>query len=233
MTTPEEFIPRKQYVLVFDTETTGLIPRKPKNSLDPIPMNEYPHIIQISFVLYDIVNRKLISAYDSYVKIDENVVISKIAGDLTKITHDICENHGKNIVDVLIDFYHAYKYADYIIAHNIDFDEEMILIELKRNHKEILSRSPECFTVFNKTYERIANVQRYCTMRKGINICNIFTVPEEGKAPRKKWPRLSELHEKLFNGEAVEGLHNSMVDVMTCLKCYMKMSGAGDFEISF
>ena len=103
----------------------------------------------------------------------------------------------------------------------------MILIELKRNHQEILTRSPICFTLFNKTYERIANVQRYCTMRKGINVCNIFTVPEEGKVPRKKWPKLSELHEKLFDGEVVEGLHNSMVDVTTCLKCYMKMTGLG------
>jgi DNA polymerase-3 subunit epsilon len=228
MTTNDETtIPRKQYALVFDTETTGLIPRKPKNSLDPIPLTEYPHITQLSFVLYDLTNHNLISIYDSYVKINENVVISEFSKNLTKITHEICQTKGRDIVDVLIDFYEAYKYADYIIAHNIDFDEEMILIELKRNHQEILIRYPVCFTLFNKTYERIANVQRFCTMRKGINLCNILTTSEEGKPPRKKWPKLIELHQKLFNGESVEGLHDSMVDVMTCLKCYIKMKEIG------
>jgi DNA polymerase III epsilon subunit-like protein len=213
----------RKYVLVFDVETTGLIPKKDKNSLIPIPMEEYPHIIQLSYVLYDVINHKFLSTYDSYVNIDDSVIIPPFVTELTKITKEICKTRGKNIIDILIDFYQAYKYADCLVAHNIYFDEEMIMIELKRNHKEILQRLPDCLVMFNKTYERIGNIENYCTMMKGTNICNILVINEEGKLPKKKWPKLNELYGKLFNGEVVDGLHNSMVDVMTCLKCYMKM----------
>jgi hypothetical protein len=43
------------------------------------------------------------------------------------------------------------------------------------------------------------------------------------KKTYNKWPRLSELHKHLFHEEAT-GLHNSMMDVLVCLKCYLKMT---------
>ena len=41
-------------VLVFDTETTGLI----KEDTDKI--DEQPHIVQISFILYDTISKEMI-----------------------------------------------------------------------------------------------------------------------------------------------------------------------------
>ena len=125
----------------------------------------------------------------------------------------------------LIAFEIAYKQCDCIVAHNMEFDIEIILAEIERNRTEILSRAPQCFTLFQPVYERVSNIERYCTMRKGTNICNI-AIPSktEGKPPRKKWPKLSELHSHLFNGEQAKGLHNSFIDVMICLKCYLKMT---------
>jgi hypothetical protein len=38
----------------------------------------------------------------------------------------------------------------------------------------------------------------------------------------KKWPKLSQLYFALF-GENPDGLHNSMMDVLVCLRCYLKM----------
>ena len=55
-------------------------------------------------------------------------------------------------------------------------------------------------------------------MKSGIEIC---AVKKEDKVV-KKWPRLNELHQKLFD-EVPDGLHNSMVDVNACLRCYLKM----------
>ena len=42
-----------------------------------------------------------------------------------------------------------------------------------------------------------------------------------------------ELYAKLFEGATVEGLHNSMVDVLTCLRCYLKMRHGYDDSTLF
>ena len=111
-----------------------------------------------------------------------------------------------------------------IIAHNMDFDEKMILIEFERNKEKMMKLVPDYTALFNKTQEQMNGVERYCTMRKGITLCNIMVESKiPGKPARAKWPKLAELYAKLFDGETVDGMHNSMVDVMACLRCYLKM----------
>ena len=41
--------------------------------------------------------------------------------------------------------------------------------------------------------------------------------------PRKKWPKLNELYQHLFPDQKVDGFHNSMIDVLACLRCFVKM----------
>ena len=61
-------------------------------------------------------------------------------------------------------------------------------------------------------------------MKKGTDLCNILVESKNPKyPPSKKWPRLNELYTKLFDGATVDGLHNSMIDVLACLRCYLKM----------
>jgi DNA polymerase III epsilon subunit-like protein len=214
----------KRYVLVFDVETTGLIPKKTPNDTTPLSITEYPYIIQFSFSLYDTICNRVEISYDSYIHIPDDVVISEFVNNLTVISMKDCSTKGRNIVDALIAFNIAYKNSNVLVAHNIEFDCNMIMIEIQRNKEEIMRRSPECFMLFNSMYERTNNIERYCTMLKGVEMCNIkIESKTAGKPPRKKWPKLFELYEHLFNGEKVEGLHSSIVDVKTCLKCYLKM----------
>jgi DNA polymerase III epsilon subunit-like protein len=208
---------RKRMMMVFDVETTGLLPKK-KRGGEEVSIEAYPYIIQLSFIVYDLFESRAVVTYDSYIKIPENIEIPKMVSDLTGITKEICNEKGKNIIDVLSDFYEAYMLCEVIIAHNIEFDEKMIHVELQRNRREIIEKAPYCFTVFSKIYEKLKGVERYCTMKNGIELCAII---RENKQI-KKWPRLVELHQKLFD-EVPEGLHNSMVDVNACLRCYLKM----------
>ena len=53
----------------------------------------------------------------------------------------------------------------------------------------------------------------YCTMKTTTKICAL---------PRCKWPTLKELHFHLFQ-ETPSNLHNSMIDVWACLRCYLKI----------
>jgi|LauGreDrversion4_2_1035121.scaffolds.fasta_scaffold117908_1 DNA polymerase-3 subunit epsilon len=213
----------KRRFLVFDVETTGLLPTQRKGA-PSVPIQEYPHILQLSFAVYDISSKTIVRQLDSYIKVDDSVVISDFVSNLTGITREICNEKGRNIVDVLEQFYEAYMFCDGIVAHNMNFDEQMIMIELERNRPEIMKKAPYCFMIFNAMYEKVHGIERYCTMRKGIEICNIMVESKtEGKPASKKWPKLNELYKKLFDGETVSGLHNSMIDVLVCLRCYLKM----------
>jgi DNA polymerase III epsilon subunit-like protein len=213
---------RRRYYLVYDTETTGLFPKSTRGGPSP-PIEAFPHILQFSFVVYDLFTRQIMSSYDSYVKVADTVEISEEITGITGITREKC-NGGANIVDVLESFYKAYIMCEGLVAHNIEFDEKMVMIELERNREQIMDKAPYCFTLFNPIYEKVHNMERFCTMKKGTDICNILVESKTpGRPPSKKWPRLNELHASLFAGEVPDGLHNSMVDVLACLRCYLKM----------
>ena len=61
--------------LIFDVETTGLLPKGKK--LIPVPIHEYPHILQLSYAIYDLAQKKIIKQYDSYINIDDSVEITE------------------------------------------------------------------------------------------------------------------------------------------------------------
>ena len=67
--------------LIFDVETTGLLPRAKKNGAEFIAISDYPHILQLSFAIYDS-SQKSVQKYDSYVKIPDEIV-SSIVQDVT------------------------------------------------------------------------------------------------------------------------------------------------------
>ena len=213
----------KNRFLIFDVETNGLLPKSSKNGI-PTPITDYPHILQLSYAIYDYSQKKVIKKYNAYIDIDDSVDIPEKVIEITGITRDICKEKGKPIAEVLEKFYEAYMFCQILVAHNITFDEKMISIELERNRPTLMKKSPYCFMTFNPTYEEVHGIERYCTMRKGTDLCNILVESKiEGRPPNKKWPRLNELYAKLFDGETVNGLHDSMVDVLVCLRCYLKM----------
>ena len=214
---------RPSKVLVFDVETTGLLPRQDRTS-SIVQLSNYPYITQASFVMYDLSQQKIVQTYDSYIKLPDHVVISDETTQITGITKDICQKQGCDITVFLENMYKAYSEADVLVAHNFEFDEKMIMIELERNRKYILETNPECLGLFNRASEELRNIERCCTMKKGTDICNIMIESNiAGRPPRKKWPRLAELYTKLFDEPAPDGLHNSLVDVTATLKCYLKL----------
>ena len=210
--------------LVFDVESTGLLPNSRRGSTTALPITAYPHILQLSFAIYDLSQKQVIRKYDAYIDVPDDVVISEFVTNLTGISKEMCKREGKPIVEVLEQFYEAYMFCEGLVAHNMDFDEKMILVELERNRPAIMEKAPYCFMTFNPMYEKVHGIERYCTMRKGTDMCNILVESKmPGRPPSKKWPKLIELYGKMFDGATVEGLHNSMVDVLTCLRCYLKM----------
>ena len=189
-------------VLVFDTETTGLI----NKLLLPLQYKDlalHPYITQLSAVLYDVDNQKVKKVFNTYVKIPKHVEIPEIVQKLTGITREKCDG-GMEIGEALATFYKMYLKCDAIAAHNMWFDSKMIRIECMRN------RFPEMRDIF---YQDVSAKPINCTMMKGMEFCGL-----------NRFVKLSVLYELLFKEDANQfELHNSLIDTMVCLRCYLKI----------
>lgn len=201
-------------IFVFDTETTGL-PKEKNASI--LLTDKWPYIVQLSYLLYDTDQAIVIDYVDQIIKLPSNIKITKESTDIHKITNEICNEKGVDIKRELIDLNVAMLKADIIIAHNISFDKNMIMVECLR-HKIIQN-----FT------QNSMRKPEFCTMKNSVNICKIERTDKFGRK-YFKYPKLMELHKHLF-GDIPEGLHNSMVDVLVCLRCYGKMKFNEDLQI--
>ena len=226
--------------LIFDTETTGLLPRSKGNHLDSL--DKCPYIIQLAYELYDSTNRITLESYNQYIRIDDSVEIEPGALNVHGITREKLHQKGIPIAEALSAFYNAYLRAQRIVAHNIEFDKTMIQIEMKRNASTDLPTNDQLFV--NTTDE-------YCTMKHGIDICNLWvpskiplwakltkndkivreTIVVNGitytleKRMYKKNPRLMELYKKIHGSERKGDAHDARWDVEVCRMCYGWMVG--------
>ena len=118
-------------ILVFDTETTGLPEfRVPPNSAN---IFTWPYIVQLSYILFDLDKNKIITTYDSIIKLPKNVIISEESCNIHGITNSMSDKSGYDIKDVLNIFNVALEQCDLIVGHNLEFDIDMILAESLRN----------------------------------------------------------------------------------------------------
>jgi hypothetical protein len=60
-------------------------------------------------------------------------------------------------------------------------------------------------------------------MQESIHLCNLLTESKTDPAKKyKKYPKLAELYFTLFR-QAPTNLHNSIVDTLVCLRCFLRM----------
>ena len=181
--------------LLFDTETTGL----PKDYKAPeSDLSNWPRMIQLAYILYDS-SIGIISEGNYIIKpIDFDIPLesSKIHG----ITKQRALTEGSDLDKVLIIFEDMVNKADYMVAHNIDFDKKILGAEFLRRK----NRNP------------IISKKMICTMSSTTNYCAI-----EGKYGYK-WPTLQELHYKLFK-ENFQDAHDASIDVSITLKCFEEL----------
>ena len=203
-------------ILVFDTETTGL-PLTRKASV--ISTHLWPYIVQLSYILYDTENNIVIDYSDNIIKLSNKIIISKESENIHKISNEISQTKGVKLEPLIIAFNDVLKEADIIIGHNISFDKNMIMVECIRHKLQ-----------HNFIRNNIRKVE-YCTMKNSVNLCKIVDIGRNGDE-YYKYPKLMELHKHLFD-DVPDNLHNSMIDVLACLRCYGKMKLDVDlYEVS-
>lgn len=194
-------------LFVFDTETTGL-PKKGANMMDDL--EGWPYIVQLSFMIYDTDENKLLYVYDRIIKIPVNVIISKESENIHHINREMCDEEGVDIREVLEHFYIKLSECDMKVGHNISFDEIIIAVAKLRLNREFGMLSPP-----------VEDKPSFCTMKKSKDMCGLTRKFSNGKV-YTKYPKLSELYFKLF-GELPLNCHNSLYDINITLRCYLFM----------
>lgn len=204
--------------LVFDTETTGLPETK---YISPDTLNKWPHIVQFSYVIYDLLLEDIVESKNYIIKIPETIIISEESSKIHGITNEMTEKSGTPICEVLNEFFYHLRNVDKLIGHNVEFDINMIKVELLRIiNQNICSRDQKKLYKYDLHY--LTNYKDICcTLKDSIEFCNIQLINKFGK-PYLKYPKLIELHEKLFN-TSPKNLHNSFNDILVTLRCFMKL----------
>jgi DNA polymerase III subunit epsilon len=193
-------------VLVFDTETSGLPTRRGYDKY--FPYTELRHydssrIVSICWKLYE--NEKIISSKYFIVKPNDfEIDNTSKACEINGITQEIADKEGVLIDDVLSELHPDLYKAETIVAHNILFDQHVLLSELHRSKRRYLIQLFE-------------SKQLYCTMNKSKDLLKIPMRYGDYKSPK-----LIELYEFLFK-EGFEGAHNAEADVEACAKCYFEL----------
>jgi len=181
--------------LFFDTETTGL----PKNWKAPISkLDNWPRLVQLAYLYYDN-NGNKISGGDFIIK-PEGFIIPKDASEVHGITTKKAIEEGQPLTGVLKEFNALINEAEYLVAHNMQFDEKIVGAEFLRNGMR----------------NSIASKNKICTMQSTINFCAIKN------AYGYKYPKLSELYFKLFK-TTFEDAHNAAVDITATAKCFWEL----------
>ncbi len=205
-------------VLIFDTETTGL-PKNQKAEPSLENLDDWPHIVQLSWIMYETNNcENIIAESDNIIKITQEIVISEESIKIHKITPQICKEKGYKMSDVMDKFMKNFIEADLIVAHNMTFDHKMIQVEALRN---MIIHPPGYAGWYSKLiiWQKIANCKKmFCTMQETVDICCLKAKYKTGKE-YVKFPTLAELHEYYF-GYKPNDLHNALVDVMVCARCF-------------
>jgi DNA polymerase III epsilon subunit-like protein len=199
-------------VLIFDTETTGLPTERNASIMD---VEKWPHIVQLSYILYNTETKELIEMKDNLIKIPLDVEITPGSEAIHHISRVMCHANGIDIKDAINCFNKALDKADMVVGHNISFDKRMMMVECKRLNKY------QRFTVNG------IRKDEFCTMKKGSNLCKIEVTSSTGEK-YYKYPTLSELHFTLFDVQP-KGTHNALADILICLRCYIKMTDDVDF----
>lgn len=183
--------------LFFDTETTGL----PKSWRSPVSdTGNWPHIVQIAWALFDDRGKQFV--FRDFIIKPEGFVIPEGATAIHGISTERALKEGRPAAEVLQEFSSAVRKAACLVAHNLDFDEKMVRAELlRRGMPDVL---------------QAALVPKRCTMKSSTAYCGI-------PGPYgSKWPKLSELHMKLFEAD-FEDQHNAASDVLCCAKCFFEL----------
>jgi len=187
----------------FDTETNGL-PKDYKASM--FNVDNWPRVIQLGWIFLS-EDLKTKSENKFFIKPDGWVVPKEDFWTNKGYNTARCEAEGMPMKMVLEMLVKDINRSKYMIAHNVDFDYNVLGAEMIRYKARATAKT-----------------DKICTMKIGTDICQI--PGQYGKS--FKWPKLEELHKHLFGMDFI-GAHDALSDCQATMACFLKMKENGIF----
>ncbi len=181
-------------IFVYDTETTWFINKKETD------LNKQPKIVQFAWILWELNNWEFTELERVDILINPRIPIPFWASQVHHL-YDIDVKDAPFIENKIDEFLSYINDSDITIWHNIEYDEDMIKLELRRLEQEY----------------KYQPKQVVCTMKTTVDYCAI-----QWNWARFKYPKLWELHKKLF-WEYFIWAHDAMVDVEATLRCFVEL----------
>lgn len=179
--------------LFFDTETTGF------KGVTPNRMT------QLAFILTD-EKGLILDEFESLIKPDGWIIPKEEFFIENNMSNERCELYGLDAFTVLRKFQEALKRAKYKIAHNLSFDNRIVLSEIIN---------------YGITPELCKFKKGYCTMKETRQLVKALD-----KNNRIKNPNLTNLYYHLFK-EVFEDAHDAFADVKALMKCFFELKERG------
>lgn len=175
---------------IFDTETTGLPNWK-------LPSGDacQPHLVEIAALLYNDAG-ELVDKFEAIIK-PNGWVIPDDTIAVHGITNELAMDVGISEAEALEGFLAIHAKADMRVAHNVNFDDRIIRIAMKRHSNDALA------DLFKKS-------PKFCTCQQSRSIVAL---------PSNKLPTLGEAY-RHFTGEDMVEAHRAAADAAACARVY-------------
>lgn len=181
--------------LFFDVETTGL-PRDWKAPMKDL--DNWPRVISLAFILISDTGLPLMEKH-LLIRPDGWVMPEADFWKENGFSQEKSMEEGIPIAEALAEFVMAVNQAQVMVAHNMNFDYNVIGAEMLRGGIKAEGK-------------RV----KVCTMNSSIELCQL-----PGRFGYK-FPKLIELYQFLFKKD-FEGAHDALVDVRACSECFFEL----------
>lgn len=198
---------RSDYIMVVDTETTGLPANRNASPRDYHSFNDC-RMVQIAWAIYDTDGN--LQFEECFIVRPSGYIIPESSTRIHGISHEQASIDGMDLGNILCLMSDTLEYVSTIVAHNIDFDNKVILSEMYR-YIECNNRSDAipATTLINTWIQK----QKKCTMKMGT-------------LSGQRWPKLINLYTRLFNSVPDVQLHRADADVRVCARIYFALIAA-------
>ena len=187
--------------LVFDATGIG----KPKDYKAPFTDTfSWPRLIHLSWIMLND-QFKPVEDYDCIIK-PEGFSIDHHIEKFSRLEKEEIEKKGELVEDVFKQFAKNVEEADYLIAHNMNINENVIAAEYMRKNMH-----PPHFAK-----------ERLCLMQEATWYCKL-----PSKSGGYKWPSLNELYATLFH-QKYSPAGNARADVIAAARSFIMLMKKGE-----
>lgn len=187
-------------VMVFDTETTGVLNRRL-----PVTHASQPDVVQVGAILRCDETGRVYGELNLIVKPEGRFTVPAEAARVHGITTETAEQFGVPLIIAMAAFNNLAKGADAFVGHNIEFDVGIMT---------------KAYSLVNKPHP-FDSKPAICTkdgMDPIMKLPPTERMKQFGHGNKFKAPNLTEAYGFVTNGGTFDGAHDAMADVRaTCV----------------